>query len=601
MARKKTKIVLLIILAAGLALAAWGRAQMSRLTSNAELLASTGTAAGKMLAAYASGIKARDPEQILQLYADDYANPAQGFWQQELRYERDGVRVYDWHSGEPRAFGKAEIGQQVERLLGSFTSLEMAKLKLSAVEEIGEDESSAVIRCVLWLRGSRLDNRAFETQASLRFWLRRHGEGWNIYRQELLSGETVSGSGRGFVNIAQAAGLDFVAQQNPLWTTPEWTPHKFGIIRYGSAGVSTADYDGDGWEDLYFADGRAPRLYRNLGIGEDGQVKFADVTRAVGLPEEEPGVHIGLFADFDNDGDADLFVGRSIGESKIYRNDGPGPTSHIVYTNVSASADLPENFITTAAVADYDLDGDLDLYIGRYLDPRVDLPTTLFYTRNGQGNFLLRNEGDFTFSDVTSEAGVREGGLSLGVSWGDYDQDGDPDLYVANDFGRNALLRNEGRGEDGVVRFTDVSAESGAIDHGFGMSASWGDPDNDGDLDLYVSNVHSGQRWYGQAATLYQYLINSFRQGTIREDFTSYREIYRFAGTDWKDFGDGMVKGNSLLINDGAGRFTDISEAARANPFGWYWGSTFLDYDNDGRQDIYAANGWISSRSYDDL
>ena len=156
-------------------------------------------------------------------------------------------------------------------------------------------------------------------------------------------------------------------------------------------------------------------------------------------------------------------------------------------------------------------------------------------------------------------------------------------------------MRNEGDGT-----FSDVAAESDAIDFGFGMSASFGDVDNDGDLDLYVSNVHSGQRWYGQATTLYQYLINSIKLGTIREDLPTYREIFRYTGADWAAYGDNFVKGNSLLLNDG-GRFTDVAEIAGANPFGWYWSSTFFDYDNDGRLDIYAANGWITGKSHDDL
>ncbi len=302
------------------------------------------------------------------------------------------------------------------------------------------------------------------------------------------------------------------------------------------------------------------------------------------------GINVALFVDLDNDGDLDLFLGRFTGANLLYRNDGDG-----TFTDVSAGTDLGKHFVVVATAGDYDNDGDLDLYLGRYLDPRINLPTTLFYTRNSEGNSLLRNDGGLRFTDVTAEAGVRDGGLSLGVTWGDYDEDGDVDLYVANDFGRNALLRNEGDGT-----FSDVAAESDAVDFGFGMSASFGDVDNDGDLDLYVSNVHSGQRWYGQATTLYQYLINSIKLGTIREDLPIYREIFSYTGADWAAYGDSFVKGNSLLLNDG-GRFTDVAEKAGVNPFGWYWGSTFFDYDNDGRLDIYAANGWITGKTHDDL
>jgi FG-GAP-like repeat len=209
---------------------------------------------------------------------------------------------------------------------------------------------------------------------------------------------------------------------------------------------------------------------------------------------------------------------------------------------------------------------------------------------------LLHNDGNLRFSDVTAKAGVREGGLTLGVAWGDYDEDGAPDLYVVNDFGRNTLFHNNGNGT-----FSDVSMATNTIDPGYGMSSTFGDVDNDGDLDIYVSNVHSGQRWYGQAVTFHQYLLTSVKQGTIFEDFPLYNEIRQISGNDWNAFGQRVIKGNSLLLNDGKGHFTDVAEEARANPFGWYWTSAMFDYDNDGRQDLYAVNGWISGKKKDDL
>ena len=277
--------------------------------------------------------------------------------------------------------------------------------------------------------------------------------------------------------------------------------------------------------------------------------------------------------------------------SLMYRNDGDG-----TFTDVSDIADLGHHFVAGATVGDFDNDGRLDLYLGRYLDPRHDLPNTLMYTRNSQGNSLLRNLGDFQFEDVTEQAGVRDGGLTLGIAWADYDMDGHQDLYLANDFGRNTLFRNRGDGT-----FADVSHESGTLDIAYGMSTSFADIDNDGDLDLYVSNVRSASRWYGQAATLLQYLITSVRQGTITEDFGLYSEMFAVLGLNWASIGDKVTRGNSLFINDGEGGFTDISQEAGTNPFGWYWASTVFDYDNDGYQDIYAANGWITAKSQDDL
>lgn len=592
-----------------LAVAGWGAYQVDRIQDRADRLASTGTGAIQMLSELASGLKKSDLDRVLACYADDYRNPAQGRWHEEPVSSRDGVEVYRWRAGEPRSADKAAVGEQMAALFAGVDSFELAKLKLARVERMDPD-GRAVVRSVLWLRGRDAGGELFESQAELRFHLVQAdgpaSDGWQIERQELLAGTTTRGRGEGFVDVAAAAGLDHRSRRNPQFDTDEWRPERFGILPYGSAGVSAADVDGDGWVDLYFADGIEPRLYRNLGPGPDGEIRFADVTAASGLPTEVPAVNVALFVDLDDDGDDDLVLGRFTGPHRLFRNDGAGPDGVPRFTDLSDRLAGIAHFVVVASAADYDNDGDLDLYLGRYLDPRVDLPTTLFYTRNGQGNSLLRNDGDFRFTEVTAEAGVREGGLTLGVAWADYDADGDQDLYVANDFGRNALLRNDGVDADDTqgdrtVRFTDVSAAAGALDFGFGMSTSWSDADNDGDLDLYISNVHSGQRWFGQSTTLHQYLLTSIRQGTIAEDFSLYREIYGFAGSDWRHYGDGMVKGNSLLLNDGAGGFEDVSEVAGTNPFGWYWGSAFLDYDNDGLQDVYAANGWISGRTYDDL
>lgn len=605
---KRKKLVLyssplVLLLAFGL----WANHQVGRLERGANDLANAGTDAIKLLKEAAQGIEAGDLDRLLTCYAADYENLDQGPWSETLRSERDGIQVYDWQRGARRTFHKADVAEQLQALIEPIEDLELSKFKLASVEEIQGPEA-LVIRSILWLRGTRKTpedaanpSQVFETQATFRMHLRKRGDAWKIHRQTLLSGETVSGQRQGFVDVAEAAGIDYVAQRNPLFATEEWEPKKFGIIKYGSAGVSTTDLDGDGWYDLFFADGRSPRLYKNQGPDAEGQVTFRDITEQAGLPSESPGTNVGLFVDLDNDGDQDLFLGRFMETNRLFRNDGTAEDGIPRFTEVSQGANLGRHFVVVASATDYDNDGDLDLYLGRYLDPRTNLPTTLFYTRNGEGNSLLRNDGNFQFTDVTDEAGVQEGGLTLGVAWADYDEDGDSDLYVANDFGRNALLRNEGPDSQGKVRFADVSEETGTLDFGFGMSASWGDIDNDADLDLYISNVHSGQRWYGQSATLYQYLVTSVRQGTIGEDYPLYKEIFGYAGADWKDYGDGMVKGNSLLLNNGEGQFHDVAEKAKANPFGWYWASTFFDYDNDGRQDLYAANGWISGRSYDDL
>jgi hypothetical protein len=614
-------VVLLVVFALG-------RAKLNEIEGNAQQLAQMGQAAQKVLGEYRAGLEKSDAGRVLSCYDERYANGREGLWAEQLQSERDGVRVYEWKLQDVRPFGKREVGEQVEHYLKGLGRVEESKFKLDSVERI-DGPGAYVIRSFLWVRGARAARggaetvkasgarppaeEVFESQALFRMWLRAEGREWKITKQELIRGATVTGDRRGFTDLwghesfasergggaASSAGIDFASRFNPLFFTPAWTPKTFEIIKYGPAGVSAVDYDNDGWYDVFFADGERPRLYRNRGDGT-----FADVTAAAGLPDRMIGVNVGIFADFDNDGFKDAFLGCFTDRSRLFKGvaDAQAPSGR-KFVEVTETSGITKqgdgDFVVVAAAGDYDNDGDLDLYAGRYLDPRKNLPTTLFYTRNGEGNSLLRNDsrgGVLRFTDVTQQAGIRETGLTLGVAWGDYDADGDLDMYAANDFGRDALLRNNGDGT-----FSDVSKETGAFDPGYGMSSSWGDVDNDGDLDIYVSDVHSGQRWYGQAATLYKYLLTSTRQGTILEDLPVYKEIYAHVGADWKSYGDQTVKGNALYLNDGKGKFTDVSESANANPYGWYWSSTMFDFDNDADQDIYAANGWITAKSTQDL
>lgn len=620
MSKKQKRVVFWcspLIIVAGLLV--WGKLYVDRLDVEAQQLAQLGQVAQKVLGEYRTGVEKSDATRVLACFDEDYSADGDGFGAEGARTERDGVRVYEWAEGAHRPFKKGDVSASVAEYLKTMGSPEDVKFKLDSVEEVINPEAFR-IRSFLWVRGSRPSkdaagaSEAFETQLLLRMWLRRDREGeWKVRRQELIHGTTVTGDRRGFTDMwgrasfttdapdgaESSAGIDFVSRKNPNFFTPQWSPKKFEIIKYGPAGVSAVDYDDDGWYDIFFADGERPRLYRNRGGGS-----FEDVTEQVGLPATMPGVNVGIFADFDNDGIKDIFFGCFTDRSRLFKGVvDPQDSSKRKFVDVTDSSGLVKkgdgDFVVVAAAGDYDNDGHLDLYLGRYLDPRKNLPTTLFFTRNGEGSALLHNDskdGRLHFTDVTRAAGITESGLSLGVAWADYDNDDDLDIYVANDFGRDALLRNNGDGT-----FTDVARESGAYDPGYGMAASWGDLDGDGRLDLYVSDVHSGQRWYGQAATLYKYLLTSARQGTIFSDFPAYREIYGMVGADWSSYGDQVVKGNALYLSDGRGQFKEVTERARTNPFGWFWGNTTLDYDGDGRLDLYAANGWISSKSKDDL
>ncbi|MFT5466240.1 MAG: hypothetical protein ACI8UO_001338 [Verrucomicrobiales bacterium] len=575
-------IVVLALLVGGvMGFMAW------KISSDAKEVYELGSTLNKFLGNYASSVKRRNAEEILANYADEYADASAGDWGGNLFWEdteADGtLKVFLWEEENLRAFKKDDIKGQIDELLDEMRYVSLAKFKIEAIEE-NDGLDSATLKTLLWLRGREEDGQLVETHAHFRLSLVNDG-GWKIQRQDLIRGVTVRGDGAGFADVTEESGIEFQSVHNPMLKEEGWKPEVFEIMQYAHGGVSTGDYDGDGWQDIFFGDGVSPRLYRNQGDGT-----FKDVTAEVGLPMELKAAHVSVFADFDNDGDPELFIGRSTAENKLYRNDGGK------FTDVTEEANLGHIFVTVAAAADYNNDGLLDLYIGRYLDPRTNLPTTLFYTRNSEGNTLLKNDGDLKFTDVTEEAGVRDGGLSLGVAWGDYDSDGLLDLYVSNDFGRNSLYHNEGDGT-----FTDVSVASGTIDISYGMSASFADLDNDKDLDIFVSNVHSGQRWFGNEATLKNYFMTSFKQGTLSEDKALLDEVVSLLDGDWAALGDRVIRGNSMFLNNGDGTFEDPSEEANVNPHGWFWGSVVFDYDNDGHQDIYAVNGWITGKNPDDL
>jgi len=251
---------------------------------------------------------------------------------------------------------------------------------------------------------------------------------------------TVIGNQKGFTDVTKQIGIDFIGHRNPIWDTPEWKPKTFEIVKYASAGVTAADYNNDGWYDIFFADGAHPRLYHNNGDGT-----FNDTTVVAGLPTDLIGTNVAVFADFDNDGDKDLFLGGINDKNRLFHNNGDG-----TFTDVSENAGLGGYFVTVAAVADYDNDGDLDVYMGRYLDPRTKLPTTLFFTRNSEGNSLLRN--DSTFTDASQETGTLDFGFGMSATFGDTDNDGDLDIVINNDPGdilenmehaRATFLRND--------------------------------------------------------------------------------------------------------------------------------------------------------------
>jgi hypothetical protein len=533
----------------------------------------TGKDISTSLGLLSTALHSKDAAAIGGFYAADFSGSRLGLASLVEAEEKDGIRKFGFHSDGAPA-GKDVAVAEWRAYLDGFESIEEAGLHVHRLEKwdsAGDVAATVRFELIGTPRGASqpgIDRAYFRMRFDI------SGGGLKIRQASLVEGDRIIGDKPQFVDVAKTAGVDFLNRYYPAFLNQ---PLKFAMIRYGPAGITAADYDNDGFYDLFIPDGVESKLFRNKGDGN-----FEDVTTAAGLGGLD-GVSVALFADYDNDGFKDLFVSRTFKPNQLFRNNGNG-----TFTEITKKSGIGEDCCTTVASwGDYDNDGYLDLYVGRYLDPREAIPTT-FYARNGLPNQLYHNNGDGTFTNVTEKAGVGELGLCLGTVWGDYDGDGYLDLYVVNDFGRKTLYHNNRNGT-----FTDVTVKTGTLAYGAGMSASFADYDNDGKLDIYCTNIRSEEAWYAELPTVNRYMLNCWRQGVWKTDMPLYWEVFKQSGFGFVEVFQQMASGNTLLRNRGDGTFEDTTAKANANPLGWFWGASFADFDNDGWQDIYAADGWV--------
>ena len=295
-----------------------------------------------------------------------------------------------------------------------------------------------------------------------------------------------------FTNVTAAAGINFVHYRGN-----DGIPINREIF---GPGICVADFDGDGFQDIYFVNGRD--LYgrgisaRNALYHNNGNGTFSDVTAKAGVPGTGYGSGC-VWGDYDNDGFPDLFV-TQYGRNVLYHNNGDGTFTDVTGKARVAGTESGTLFHSSATFFDYDRDGRLDLYVGGYVNldsgPRycvfagvlTSCPPAAY---KGSSNRLYHNNGDGTFTDVTSSSGISKEGKNLAVGAADYNNDGWPDLFVANDGLPAYLFHNEHNG-----KFTEIGMEAGIGLSGLGttmaaMCISLGDYDNDGWLDLFVSDL----------------------------------------------------------------------------------------------------------------
>lgn len=560
----------------------------------------TGKMVNQYLSDYASALKsshkAGDLSTVTNYYSSEYASPARGDWTFEKTAPVSDIAVSMVRATGGRDFGKTDIHTELTDYLMSLTDVSRVKCKIDMIEEL-DPEKSVTLRVKYILDGVDAEGQALQDRRFLRWRLVNEGvQGgafdWKIVSDELIEGVRVSGTREGYADVDPAElGIDYVHARDPK-LDPEGLGAglKFQMVQYAFGGASAADYNSDGHVDLFFADGLRSRLYRNDGPTDDGRAGFTDVTSEAGL-EGIDQANNGLFADFNNDGYKDLFVVRYLAPAMYYQGNPDG-------TFTDRSSEMGLDFTApamSATVMDYDLDGFLDIYVGVYGNAFETIPRLFFFARNGGANRLFHNDGGQGFTDVSEESGAGDTGWTLAVATGDYDGDSYPDLATSNDFGRKNLYRNNGDGT-----FTDVAKEAGVLDLSGGMGITFGDFNDDGLLDIYTSNIKSNQRWFGENVTINQYLRNVIKTKWAWEDLGEYSALYSLFGDSWTELGKMSGEGNSLFQNNGDGTFTELKDS-NTNQAGWGWAVSFLDIDNDTDLDIYAANGWISQDPTSDL
>ena len=438
---------------------------------------------------------------------------------------------------------------------------------------------------------------------------RRDGEGWKIIGWEMKKMGGMASPQRLFEeslaqalpraadyqkarrSVHQEAAIKFYQSHKKEMPHPYFAP----ISANQKPGISVVDIEGDGDDDIYVT----VRIGENLLLENQGDGTFIEAALAHGIRFTGHGTSV-LFADFDNDGDPDLLLGRSLRPSLYFENQAG------YFHALEQEGGLPMLVVSMSA-ADYNGDGLLDFYLCTYRpatikessSPSGGVATQLsnwpdqffeaevaaeFYRRYSEANrdrdpnypnlldqigphnylYVNRGGGRFEVAPENGELGVWRN--SLQATWSDFDEDGDPDVYIANDWARDNFFRN-----DGADGFVDITEEAGTTAFGFAMGASWGDYDNDGKQDLYVSNMYSkaGQRITRRVA------------GELNRTYVE------------------SAAGNYLYRQGDGGRFELVSGFEKpklqvANG-GWGWGGQFADFDNDGFLDIYALSGYFTA------
>ena len=515
-----------------------------------------------------------EPKEIKSQFAEDCrlvsSQPVE-----KVKLLNGGFEVADFQFIETQVQGGSDV---IEALKGWPTTWAKGKVgrsnfKVVGVEVAGQQVTTTQLVSVL-VKGKHSAEYNGRWQST---WSVEDGE-LILQKAEMLSGQLVILRQDSLFQEVTKAVLPEGSEHDRELTGENFywrqrVPAAFQPDQFGETGISVADVNGDGLEDVYLCQigGLRNRLWLRQ---QDGTLEEA-LESGLGIRDNTCGA---LFLDFDGDKDRDAVLSTAVGVV-FFQNDGEGG-----FSEVKRFENIPHGF--GMAASDYDQDGDLDLFICQYYSSQENgedvsrgsfpHPYPVYDATNGGRNVLLRNEGRWIFIDATDGAGLEAGNnrFSYVPIWEDFDNDGDQDLFVVNDFGPNNYFLNSGQG-----KFSDQSGAPGVKDGGFGMGMTAADFDQDGRFDLHISNMYSGagnriarQDWF-----------HADQEQKVRDTLLS------------------LARGNTMLKNLDGTAFVDQSKPSGIAMGRWSWSSMAVDLNNDSREDLLVANGFVTGKDPDDL
>lgn len=480
--------------------------------------------------------------------------------------ESKAERVAKTNPQAPGVISREQFLRGWSQFLAHFSVIEDARFKLKASTF---DDAATVVqgaKVPTATVGSKGTARiAFyvigRDTSGLREWARgvanvsiRYAENkrWQFVSFKLASLDSTVAKADLFSEVSSPAGI---AASIPAYGAAGNT----GFIWHGAA---AADLNSDGWVDLFVTAGDRNYLYLNNGKGG-----FSDASDEANIKVLATGV-APLILDYDNDGDRDVFI-STVG-SQILLENRLVPDKKLEFRDVSLEAGVSAQAIGFSAISgDVNGDGYADIYVTSYNRYGQVTPDSWFRATNGTPNLLFISKGDGTFREEAAKWGVDDRRWSYAAEFADVNGDGRLDLYIANDFGEKGLYINKGE------RFVDEARERGVLDPGNGMGVSFGDYNNDGRLDIHATNMSS---------TAGNRILSRLFPASNAKDNVLMK----------------LAAGNNLYENLGDGKFRDVTAEVGGFSGGWAWGGGFIDFDNDGWEDIFTPNGFISGKSMKD-